>query len=491
MKERASGILLPVFSLPSDYGIGTFGKEAYEFIDILNATRQKYWQVLPLCPTGYGDSPYQSFSTFAGNPYFIDLDILVSEDLLSKEECDEVDFGSNNCCIEYEKLYHGRYALLEKAFERFVNWETKDYTEFIEQNALWLHDYCLYMAIKGRFNHTAWWEWDEDIKFRQSDALQRYTEELAEEIKFHYFLQYCFIKQWKALKKYANEKEIRIFGDLPIYTALDSADVWANPSLFQLDKGLNPQYVAGVPPDAFSDQGQLWGNPLYNWEYHKNEGYHWWINRIAHATRLFDMVRIDHFRAFDAYWSIPYGEANAVVGEWCQGPGMDLFLEMKGKLGHINIVAEDLGVQTEGLHKLLQQTGFPGMKVLQFGINDGEDSEHLPHNYTNESIVYTGTHDNSTLLQWYRDLNGIDRAFLNRYCRVTSDKPNYDIIATIFQSTANLVIIPLQDYLELGGEARINRPSTVEGNWRWRLDKGQLHTKIQNRITELTKTFFR
>lgn len=489
--KRASGILLPIFSLPSDYGIGTFGKEAYAFVDMLKRAEQKYWQILPLCPTSYGDSPYQSFSTFAGNPYFIDLELLIFEGLLSKEECDEVDFGNDNCFIDYHKLYNERFPLLKKAFIRSRYRETKDYNEFSNQNASWLQDYCLYMAVKTRFNNMSWLEWDEDIKSRQPNAMQRYAEELAEEIDFHWFLQYSFAKQWKALKKYANEKGIQIFGDLPIYVAMDSADVWANPSLFQLDKGLNPQYVAGVPPDAFSDEGQLWGNPLYHWENHKQQGYGWWINRIKHATRLYDIVRIDHFRGFDAYWSIPYGEENAKVGEWCQGPGLDLFQQIESKLGHIDIIAEDLGIQTQSLHTLLQQTGFPGMKVLQFGMNDGEDSEHLPHNYTKESVVYTGTHDNNTLLQWYKGLKEAEKDFVNRYCRVTSDQPNYDIITTVYQSAANLVIIPLQDYLELGGDARINRPSTVEENWKWRLEKGQFNALIQNRIAQLTKTYFR
>ena len=487
---RASGILLPIFSLPSDYGIGTFGEEAYKFVDMLKNAKQKYWQILPLCPTSYGDSPYQSFSTFAGNPYFIDLDTLISEGLLSKDECSSVDFGDNPVSIDYGKLYFGRYPLLKKAFVKSKHQERKEFKEFCRENEAWLQEYCLFMAVKGRFGNVSWLEWNEDIKARRPDALKCYTKEMAEEIDFHKFMQYQFFKQWSALKKYANENGIKIFGDLPIYVAMDSADVWSNPSLFLLDEDLNPESLAGVPPDSFSDEGQLWGNPLYNWRNHKKSGYSWWMNRIAHSAKLYDTLRIDHFRGFDAYWAVPHGEKNAVNGEWRKGPGIDLFQKIKKQLGEIDIIAEDLGVQTDSLRILLSETGYPGMKVMQFGFG-GEDNEHLPHNYPAKSVAYTGTHDNTTLSQWYNELPADNRELLNLYCRVTYEDPISDIIATVFQSTANLVIIPLQDYLGLGGEARINTPSTLGDNWKWRLEKGRFTSSIQNHIAQLTETFFR
>ncbi|MDD4494516.1 MAG: 4-alpha-glucanotransferase [Eubacteriales bacterium] len=489
--RRASGILLPIFSLPSNYGVGTFGKEAYAFVDMLKNAEQQYWQILPLCPTSFGDSPYQSFSTFAGNSYFIDLEMLISEGLLSKEECDAVDFGENRCLIDYEKLYFGRYPLLKKAFAKSNHRKTQDFVKFKRQNASWLQDYCLYMAVKSRFNNASWQEWDDDIKSHQPDAIKRYTGELAEEIEFHRFLQYYFTKQWSALKEYANTNGIKIIGDLPIYVAMDSTDVWSNPSMFLLDERLNPEKVAGVPPDCFSNEGQLWGNPLYNWKSHEQDKYRWWIKRIEYATRLYDTLRIDHFRGFDAYWSVPYGEKNAVNGEWCKGPGLDLFRRIKKRLGNVNIIAEDLGVQTDSLRTLLSKTGFPGMKVMQFGFSNGGDSEHLPHNYRQKSVAYTGTHDNTTMQHWYNELNPNDKEFLNRYCRAVSENPVYDIIATVFQSVAELVVIPLQDYLELGEEARINTPSTLGDNWKWRMEKGQFTEPLQTRIAQITKTYSR
>lgn len=488
---RASGILLPIFSLPSNYGIGTFGKEAYNFVDMLKSSKQKYWQILPLCPTGFGDSPYQSFSTFAGNPYFIDLDKLIIEGLLTKRECKRVDFGKISSKIDYGKLSAGRYLLLKKAFERSKHKNIPDYMKFIDENNWWLQDYCLYMAVKRRFNNVSWMEWDDDIKFRRPGAVKRYKDELAYEIEFHRFLQYCFTKQWSELKKYANDNGVKIIGDIPIYVAMDSADVWADPSLFELDEKLIPIRVAGVPPDFFSEEGQLWGNPLYKWERHKRDDYCWWIKRIEYSNMLYDTLRIDHFRGFDAFWAIPYGEKTAIKGQWCKGPGLDLFTQIKKQLGDVDIIAEDLGVQTDSLHILLSKTGYPGMKVMQFGFNSSEDSNHLPHNYQQKCVAYTGTHDNATLLEWYDNLSKTDKIFFNKYCRVTSRRPLYDMIITLFQSVADLVIVPLQDYLELGLEARINTPSTVGDNWNWRLKKGQIKKSIQNRIAEITQTYFR
>ncbi|MDD2286257.1 MAG: 4-alpha-glucanotransferase [Paludibacter sp.] len=489
--ERASGILLPIFSLPSNYGIGTFGKEAYHFVDDLKISKQKYWQILPLCPTGFGDSPYQSFSTFAGNPYFIDLDMFIREGLITKEECERVDFGNHSSQIDYEKLRLGRYPLLKKAFSNSKHRNQKDYIEFTKKNASWLENYCLYMAIKSRFNDVSWLEWDDDIKFRRPGAIKRYKKDLAEDIAFHSFLQFYFTKQWNALKEYANKKGIKIIGDIPIYVAMDSADVWADPSLFQLDENLNPISVSGVPPDYFSETGQLWGNPLYNWERHEKDGYNWWIKRIAYAAKLYDTVRIDHFKGFDGFWAIPYDEKTAVNGQWCKGPGIDLFRRIEKQLGYVDIIAEDLGIQTESLNELLKQTGYPGMKVIQFGFDNGNDSNNLPHHYLQRSVAYTGTHDNATLLEWYKGLSRKDKSFLRRYCRVNGSNPVDDIIITVFQSVADLVIVPIQDYLALGAEGRINVPSTVGDNWKWRLTKGQFKKSVQKRIAKMTETYFR
>lgn len=347
------------------------------------------------------------------------------------------------------------------------------------------------MAVKSSFNNVSWLEWDEDIKFRRPEAVYRYTEELAEEIEFQKFMQYQFSKQWTELKCYANSNGIKILGDLPIYVAADSADVWANPGLFMLDDDLNPRMVAGVPPDNFSEEGQLWGNPLYNWQRHKESGYKWWISRLAHSAGLYDTLRIDHFRGFDAFWAVPFGEKNAVKGEWFRGPGMDLFISIKNSLGEVDIIAEDLGVQTDSLHVLLNETGFPGMKVMQFAFDILGDNEHLPHNYPISSVAYSGTHDNPTLMQWYNDLPAANRKFVNEYCRVSSENPLDDIIRVILQSPAQLVVVPLQDYLGLGGEARINTPATLGDNWKWRMKQGLLTDSALNRISKLTRTFFR
>lgn len=494
-KRRTSGILLPIFSLPSRYGIGTFGRVAFAFVDWLAAAGQSDWQILPLCPTSFGDSPYQSFSTFAGNPYFIDLELLINEKLLTRRQCDAVNWGDSPEYVDYEKQYQQRYRLLRKAFTRSAHRETPAYAAFEEQNREWLDNYCLFMALKQHFDQRPWLDWDEDIKRRNPAAIAQYQHELREDIEFHRFLQYTFFKQWFALKAFANQQGIRIIGDLPIYVAMDSADAWANPELFRFDERLNPTHVAGVPPDYFSEDGQLWGNPLYNWPVHKATRYDWWIRRIAYTATMYDTVRIDHFRGFAEYWAIPYAAATAKKGKWRKGSGMDLFRELKNRIGKVDIIAEDLGVQSPGLHALLSKTGFPGMKVLQFAFHNAQDSDYLPHHYSTNCVVYTGTHDNTTTRHWYEELTPDTRAFVNRYCRIADHPdlapPVQDIIATAFQSVAGRVIIPLQDFLALGEEARVNTPSTLGDNWKWRVTNAQLTASLHEQIASLTRTYFR
>lgn len=489
---RKSGILLPVSSLPSEYGIGAFSKEAYEFVDFLESAGQGFWQILPLGPTGYGDSPYQSFSTFAGNPYYIALEELVEKGWLKKEECEECDFGGDNGYVDYEKIYLSRFRILRKAYERSGIEKEEDFRRFQEENRFWLEDYGLYMAVKNSFGARSWTEWEEDIRVRKPEAVEAYKEKYKEEIEFYQFQQYLFAKQWLALKAYANKKGIQIIGDIPIYVALDSADTWAAPELFQLDEECRPIGVAGCPPDAFSATGQLWGNPLYRWEYHKETGYEWWMRRIAYCYRLYDVVRIDHFRGFDEYYFIPYGDDTAEFGHWEKGPGYDIFKTMKEKVGKKPVIAEDLGYLTPSVLKLVKKTGYPGMKVLQFAFDDSEDSDYLPHKYNGNAVVYTGTHDNDTTVGWYGTLNRRDRAFAKRYLNIRSTKEiHWEFIRAALSSVADTAVIPMQDYLGLGAEARINIPSTLGDNWKWRLKKGQLDEGLAKRIREMTKLYGR
>lgn len=489
---RKSGILLPVSSLPSKYGIGTFSKEAYDFVDFLESAGQGFWQILPLGPTGYGDSPYQSFSTFAGNPYYIDLEDLVEKGWLKKEECDECDFGGDDGYVDYEKIYLSRFRILRKAYERSGIGDEEDFRLFQNENRFWLEDYALYMAVKNSFGGRSWTEWEEDIRVRKRSAVKAYQEKYKEEIEFYQFQQYLFAKQWLALKEYANKKGIQIIGDIPIYVALDSADTWAAPELFQLDGECRPIGVAGCPPDAFSATGQLWGNPLYKWEYHKETGYEWWMRRISYCYRLYDVVRIDHFRGFDEYYFIPYGDATAQFGHWEKGPGYDIFKTMKEKVGKKPVIAEDLGYLTPSVLRLVKKTGYPGMKVLHFAFDDSQDSDYLTHKYNSNAVVYTGTHDNDTTVGWYSTLNKRDKAFAKRYLNIRTTKEiHWELIRAAISSVADTAVIPMQDYLGLGAEARINTPSTLGDNWKWRLKKGQLDPGLAKRIREMTRLYGR
>lgn len=488
--RRASGVLLPISSIPSPYGIGTFSKEAYDFVDFLVEAGQTYWQILPLGPTSYGDSPYQSFSTFAGNPYFIDLDALVKEGVLTKKECKAADCEKHVRYIEYGDLYEKRYALLKKAYKRSNISEDPKFLKFVEDNQSWLKDYALFMAVKNCFGGKSWLEWAEDIRRRWGYSLDYYYKEYAEEIEFYEYLQYKFMEQWTKLKAYANEKGIRIIGDIPIYVALDSADAWAHPDLFQMDHEGKPVAVAGCPPDAFSETGQLWGNPLYRWDVHKNQNYDWWVRRMEHCYQLYDVVRIDHFRGFDEYFSIPYGDEDATGGHWEKGPGMELFHTLEKRLGHKDVIAEDLGLQTDSVRQLVKDSGYPNMKVLGFAFDADGQSDHLPHRYDKNCVVYTGTHDNETLMQWYDGMTEEVAAFVADYmnnAHTPRNQVRWDFIRLAMLSVADTCIIPVQDYLGLGQEARMNFPSTLGDNWKWRMQKTDLTKDLAKEILHLTK----
>ncbi len=489
---RSSGILMHISSLPSPYGIGTFGKAAYDFVDFLTDSGQSYWQILPIGPTGYGDSPYQSFSTFAGNPYFVDLDALCDEGLLNKKEITAHEWGSDPTRVDYGKLYDNRFRVLNTAYERRDDAHERYFREFTLQNASWLEDYALFMALKFHFGGKPWSEWEDDIRLRKPDALCHYSDLLHSEIEFWRFVQYLFFSQWDKLKRYANQKGISIIGDIPIYVAFDSADVWANPSLYVLDDNLLPTVVAGCPPDAFSATGQLWGNPIYRWTEMKKDGYAWWMQRLESATTIADVVRIDHFRGFDSYYEIPAGDITAENGVWKQGPGFDFFQTLRKTLGKRNIIAEDLGFLTESVRKLQKKVGYPGMKVLQFAFDSREESDYLPHNYEKNCVVYTGTHDNDTVCGWFLTAPRADVRFCRRYLGIRRNDPRgRSLIRAAWASVADTAIAPMQDFLELGGEARMNAPSTVGGNWQWRALPGSITSGLGRDILALTKLYGR
>jgi 4-alpha-glucanotransferase len=488
---RRSGVILPIFSLPSNYGIGSLGKEAYNFVDFLVKAKQSYWQILPIGPTSYGDSPYQSFSTFAGNPYFIDLDSLIDDGILEKNDVEKYSYGMSENYIDYGTMYKNRFGILRIAYNTAYLRYEKGIRKFREDNKEWIEDYALFMAIKNYFKDVAWKEWDNDIKHRKPEAIKRYTNLLKDDIEFYIFLQYLFYKQWIKLKDYANKKGIGIIGDIPIYVAEDSVDIWANPEYFLLDKKLNPIKVAGCPPDAFSSTGQLWGNPVYNWETLKATNYKWWVDRIKGTLNIFDVIRIDHFRGLQDYWAVPYGDKTAINGKWDKGPGIDLFNVIKEELGDLNIIAEDLGYLTNDVRELLNKTGYPGMKVLQFAFDPSGQSEYLPHNYCKKSVVYTGTHDNDTIKGWFNSLREDEKDFCKRYTGVKGENDNWILIKSIISSSSNLAIMQMQDLLNKGSEARINIPSTIGKNWRWRMSKSDMRSDISLRLAELTQTYGR
>ena len=489
---RGSGILMHISSLPSDHGIGTLGREAYEFVDFLSETGQKYWQVLPIGPTSYGDSPYQSPSAFAGNPYFIDLPTLEAEGLIFREDYAGLPFSHDPQNVDYGAVYYYRKMVFNIINERFDEAKYPEFAEFCRDNRPWLDDYALFMAIKDDNEGKCWNEFPEELKYRREDAIREAKERLAVSIRKYKILQFLFFRQWRALKEYACEKNVQIFGDMPIYVAYDSSDVWASPSLFELDENLEPKRVAGCPPDAFSELGQRWGNPLYEWKKRKNEVFEWWINRIGHAMKLFDLVRIDHFRAFADYYAIPAEEETAVKGEWEWGPGMEFFNALRERLGRVNIVAEDLGMLTPAVTDLLRESGFPGMKVLQFAFDGEDDNPYQPHNYIRNCVVYLGTHDNDTLRGWLDTARPetVDR--VKKYLRVSEDEDAAEeIISAAMASVGDTVIITIQDLLGLGADARMNTPSTKQNNWTFRAEKDYLQKINIGALKELTKMYFR
>ncbi|MGN0133448.1 MAG: 4-alpha-glucanotransferase [Anaerotignum sp.] len=491
--ERSSGILLPISALPSPYGIGSMGKAAYDFIDFLAKAEQKWWQILPVGPTSYGDSPYQSFSTFAGNPYFVDLETLCKEGLLKQAEIDAVDWGSDPAKVDYQKIYEGRFDLLAKAKQRGWEKDAEEIERFTEENKSWLPDYALYMALKRHFGMKAWTEWeDEDIRLRKEDALAKYRRELAEDMELFIYIQYLFFRQWNALRAYAKEKGIGIIGDMPIYVAMDSADVWAEPKFFQLDEKNVPHEVSGVPPDAFSADGQLWGNPLYDWDAMKADGYGWWIRRIDGAAKLYDVLRIDHFRGLESYWAVPYGDTNAKNGHWVKGPGMDLVSVLKNWFPHVSFIAEDLGYLTPEVQQLLKDSEFPGMKVLEFAFDSREPSDYLPHTYTSHCVCYVGTHDNETVMAWKDAAAPEDIAMAVKYLGLNEEEGfHWGILRGGMSSVAELFVAQMQDFLGLGAEARMNTPSTLGGNWQWRLKEGQITEELTAKIAEMTRLYGR
>ena len=481
---RSAGILMPITALPSPYGIGTLGKEAYDFVDFLKISGQKYWQLLPVGPTSYGDSPYQSFSTYAGNPYMIDLDMLCDQGLLIKDDLKKIDWGSNSQYIDYEKIYNERFKVLRQAYENFKSMDQQEYWDFMRDEDSWLTDYALYMAVKKLFDEKPWPEWpDHLIKYRNPDTIRHYLNYLYEDVMFWKFIQFIFYKQWNELKTYANENGIKLFGDMPIYVAMDSADTWANPDVFWLDDERRPVCVAGCPPDYFSETGQLWGNPLYDWIYLEETGFDWWIRRVQGAARMFDVTRIDHFRAFDQFYAVPNGSENAINGEWLDGPKMKFFNKMKERLGDVPIIAEDLGYMTPGVKQLLKESGYPGMKILEFAFDSRANNDYLPHNYTRNSVCYTGTHDNDTIMSWLKTISKSDFEFAKGYCALDKTEGyNWGFIRTAYASVSDYAIVQMQDILGLGGEARMNEPSTLGKNWTWRMKSGALTPRISQAL---------
>ena len=492
---RKSGILMHISSLPSKYGIGKMGKSAYDFVDFLVSAGVKCWQILPLSPTSYGDSPYQSFSVYAGNPYFIDFETLKREGLIKKSDYEDIKWQDNDHQVNYSIIYNNCFKVLRQAYKTYKRDISKRYKTFVEKNSSWLDDYALFMALKFKNNGKPWYEWDKKLAMRDSNALKKASEELEKETEFFKFIQYKFFRQWSNLKKYANDKGVEIIGDMPIYVSYDSVEAWVSPELFQFDKHKKPKDVAGCPPDDFAVTGQLWGNPLYDWEYHKKTGYKWWIDRLQFSASIYDIVRIDHFRGFESYYAVPYGDETAENGEWRKGPGAELFKAAEKALGKLNIIAEDLGYMSETVRQLVRDSGFPGMKVLEFAFDSrdtGCRNDYLPHNYSENCIAYTGTHDNETLKGWVSSQSSDTLKYCMAYLGVKKKKDiPKNIIKQTWASVAQTAIAQMQDFLNSDASARMNTPSTLGNNWQFRTSEDDFTDKLAKRILKLNKMYNR
>lgn len=494
--KRASGVLMHVSSLPNQYGIGSFGKEAYDFIDFLVDTGQSYWQILPLTTTSYGDSPYASYSAFAGNTDFINISMLVHDGYLLKADVQGIDFGEQIDQVNYELMQRNRRPLLEKAVGKFVANQgllQEDYQEFLMENKDWLLPFSQFMTLKENFNQQPWFEWPQEYRFYNDKNVNVYLKEKKEQLTYHLVTQFWFFKQWYALKEYANKQGISIIGDIPIYVAYDSVELWKTPEMFLVDEKNVPTVVSGTPPDDFSDEGQYWGNPIYDWDYMENTRYSWWIRRIEESLKLYDCVRLDHFRGFEAYWEIPFGAASASEGRWAKGPDKKLFKVLEEELGKVNLIAEDLGYITPEVEELLAYTGYPGMKIMQHAFNGYGESEHMPHHFTQNTIAYLGTHDNETAYGWYQDsTNQQQRDQLNRYLHRHSEEHVVDALNRgLAASVSNVVIYTMQDLLHLGNEARMNVPSTIGDNWDWRMEPDAITRDVEDKLLYWTETYYR
>ncbi len=494
LKDRASGILLHPTSLPGRYGIGTLGKAAFDFIDFLVKSHQKYWQILPLGPTGYADSPYQCFSAHAGNPNLIDLEILVKFHLLDQEDLQQLpEFDESR--VDFELVQNAVAPLLEKAFVSFQDkaneMDKLRYRNFLKDQSKWLNDYALFRAIKEHFDQKPWYQWADDIRKKEEQAVEHYQSMLIQRVKFHKFLQYLFFTQWMEIKSYAQRKKIRIIGDIPLYVALDSADAWANPGIFEFDDDRKPIRVGGVPPDYFSETGQLWGNPLFRWDVLKKTNYHWWVERIKTNLFLYDIIRIDHFRGFAGYWAVDYGEKTAIKGEWVPGPGKDFFHVIQAVFGELPIIAEDLGVMTAEVEELRDEFHLPGMKILEFAFDSSEANEYLPHNYISNCIVYTGTHDNDTITGWYKTAKKEDRQYVLDYLNTTEENIHWSFLRLAWASVANTAMVPMQDLLGLESDARMNLPGTTQGNWQWRARHHDFSDRLAEDLGKMTVLYGR
>jgi len=494
MSDRKSGILLHITSLPGEEGIGTLGTDAYHFVDFLAETGQKLWQILPLGPAGAGNSPYQCFSAFAGNHLLIDLSLLAEDGLLHLNDI-AVRLGFLKKRTVFQKVENWKLPLLQRSFDSFRTQHfdrfKNEYWQFLDEHSWWLNGHALFMAARKHFGGLEWGKWPDDVKFRKPEALQELAVQQADEIEFQKFLQFIFFRQWHRLKNYANQNNVEIFGDVPLYVSGDSSDVWANTDIFMLDANLHPIEVGGVPPDYFSESGQLWGNPVFNWERLQQRDYDWWIARMHFNLRMFNRVRIDHFRGLESFWAIPASEKTAMNGSWVPAHGYNLLSKLKGQLGELLFIAEDLGTITDEVEKMRESFGLPGMKVLQFAFSTDATNRDLPHNYDKNFVVYTGTHDNDTTLGWLRSLETEEKIMLQKYAGASEQDQLNNVVEMAFSSVAETAIIPMQDILELDSDSRMNTPGTATGNWEWRFSWRQLKARQKQLLKELTEKYNR